>query len=421
MTNAFKNISLSYKRATLDLRSKYALDEKECERFILILKERTSVTDLLVLSTCNRTEIYYSSSEDLTALILSVLSIVKGVKMTAEEKACFQINLESLQAIEHLYRVSLGLEAQVVGDLQITNQVKKAYQLTADLDVAGPFLHRLLHSIFFSNKRVVQETSFRDGAASVSYATVELIEELSAVLTQPKILILGAGEMGEDIAKNLFETSLDHITIANRTIEKAKEVASPLGFYTTSLEQAIKCLDQYDVIVSTIPGSKFTVDLSHLEQIEILSYKYFVDISVPASIDKNIEQKNGAILYTIDQINTRTEEALQTRLSSIPHVETIIAESIADFKDWQKEMEFSPTIQKLKVTLDQIRVEEISRYTKDLSTVEADKIELITKNIMQKIIKLPVLQLKAACKRGEAETLIDVLNDLFNLEEEKVK
>lgn len=421
MINTFKNISLSYKQAPLDIRSKFTLDEIQCKRFIELLKERTSATDILILSTCNRTELYYSSEIDLTSVFYTLLALVKGVEITDEDKTFFTKPLSGNDAVNHLYRVSLGLEAQVVGDLQISNQVKRAYQLSADLEVAGPFLHRVLHSTFYSNKRVVQETSFRDGAASVSYATVELVEELSSVLMNPKVLILGAGEMGEDIAKNLFETSLDHITIANRTLEKAELLATSLGFFVTTIDEALANLSKYDVIVSTIPGDKFQLELKHIEGIEILSYKYFVDVSVPASIHTDIESQNGAILYNIDQINTRTEEALNKRLASIPKVETIIEEAIVDLKDWEKEMEVSPTIQKLKNTLDQIRQEEINRFVKDYSTSEVEKIDLVTKNIMQKIIKLPVLQLKAACKRGEAETLIDVLNDLFNLEEEKVK
>ena len=418
MINTFKNISLSYKQASLEVRSKFALDEDQCKRCIELMTERTSATDILILSTCNRTELYYSSSENLIDVFFSIIKIIKAVELSPAERQCFVSRLSSEDAINHLYRVSLGLEAQVVGDLQITNQVKRAYQMSANLDVAGPFLHHLLHSTFYSNKRVVQETSFRDGAASVSYATVELIEELSSVLVNPKILILGAGEMGDDIAKNLFETSLEHVTIANRTIEKAQDLALPLGFFTVTLDDALSNLRNYDVIVSTISGDKFQLELSHIENIEILSYKYFVDISVPASISNDVEKLNGAILYNIDQINTRTAEVLNKRLASVPKVENIISDAIVDLKDWQKEMEVSPTIQKLKSTLDQIRKEEVNRFVKDFSQSEAEKIDIITKNIMQKSIKLPVLELKAACKRGEADTLIDVLNDLFNLESE---
>jgi len=148
-----------------------------------------------------------------------------------------------------------------------------------------------------------------------------------------------------------------------------------------------------------------------------LTYKYFLDLSVPRSVDVAVEQIPGVLVYNIDHIRNRADEALTRRLASIPQVEAIVAQSIVEFNDWSKEMMVSPTINKLKNALEQIRKEEMSRYMKNMSPEESEKIDKITRGMMQKIIKLPVLQLKAACKRGEAETLIDVLNDLFNLEQ----
>jgi glutamyl-tRNA reductase len=142
---------------------------------------------------------------------------------------------------------------------------------------------------------------------------------------------------------------------------------------------------------------------------------------MPRSIDQEIENLPGAVLFNIDQINNRTQEAIERRKASVPQVEQIVNQAIEDFEEWSKEMLISPTIQKLKNALEQIRQEEIARHMKQLSEDELGRIDKITKNMMQKIIKLPVLQLKAACKRGEAETLADILNDLFNLDAVEVK
>jgi len=150
-----------------------------------------------------------------------------------------------------------------------------------------------------------------------------------------------------------------------------------------------------------------------------MSFKYFIDLSVPRSVSPEVEEVPGVMLYTIDSIRSKADEALQRRLDSVPHVEEIISEAVVEFNDWSREMIVSPTIQKLKGALEQIRKEELGRFTKNLTDSELEKVERITTSMMQKILKLPVLQLKAACKRGEAETLIDVLNDLFNLEKEK--
>jgi len=417
---AFKNISLSYKLAPLEIRNKYVLDEKECARLISLLKEYSDITDILILSTCNRTEFYYEHSKSQAELFFKLLGTVKGFVITEEDKKYFTINNNHEKTSKYLYRVALGLEAQVVGDLQITNQVKRAYQLSADMEVAGPFLHRILHSIFFSNKRMVQETAFRDGAASVSYATVELVEELASAIQNPHVLVLGAGEMGEDVAKNLSNTKIDRVTIANRTLETATKIGQELGFMSIGLEHVMPQLSRYDIIVSTIPGGEFNIDASFLQNTEILSYKHFIDIAVPGSVSPDVEDVNGVTLYNIDQINNRTEETIQKRLDSIPKVESIIDESIIELGVWVKELEVSPTIHKIKQALNQIREDEMKRYVKELSESEQEKVDMVTKSIIQKIIKLPVLQLKNACKKGDAESLIEVLHDLFDLEKQGV-
>lgn len=417
----FRSFSLSYKTAPVEIRERVSLNAEQITLLLRKIKEYTIATEALILSTCNRTEVYYSAEKDLNIDLEKMLLIERNVQSDQEIIKHFK-NHESEEESElHLFRVAMGLEAQVIGDMQITNQVKRAYQLSADEDMAGPFLHRLLHTIFFSNKRVVQETPFRDGAASVSYATVELIEELSSSIINPKILILGLGEMGADVCRNLLNTELEDVTIINRTKSKAEELAIECGFKVADFSDLDIEIEKADVVVSSIPGDKgFVIDRDRLSSKPVLGFKYLIDMSVPRSISQDSEEIPGILLYGIDKINNRTDEALAKRKASIPHVESIIEESLEEFKNWSKEMEVSPTIHKLKDALEKIRQEEINRHLKQLSDKENKTVDVITKNIMQKIIKLPVLELKAACKRGEAETLIDVLNDLFNLEKEEL-
>src|SRR5690606_13296090 len=188
MHKKFRALSLSYKNAPVEIREIISLDEGDVFSILKKLKEFFGVTDTLILSTCNRTEVYYSHGLDLSTEIIKVIGLEKGLENIISYLKYFRIFNDDKEAIEHLYRVAMGLEAQVVGDMQISNQVKRAYQASADMEMAGPFLHRLMHSIFFTNKRLVQETPFRDGAASISYAAVELIEELISNTYQPRIL-----------------------------------------------------------------------------------------------------------------------------------------------------------------------------------------------------------------------------------------
>ena len=413
----FKSVSLSHRTAPLAIREMLALNEDESKGFYVKCKDLFGLNELLIVSTCNRTEFYYTSDRDISTDLTKAFLIEKGLSNTAEYLGYFKQMDETEDSLRHLFEVATGLQSKVVGDLQIPNQIKKAYQQAADLNMAGPYLHRLMHTIFYSNKRVAQETSFRDGAASVSYATVALAEELSQALPHPKVLILGLGEIGLDVCKNMEEKDFAEFTIMNRTIEKAEKIAAGKELFRVApITDLWKEIAAADIIISSVRTDSPIITQAEIKKLQLLSFKYFIDLSVPRSIEEGIEKINGVLLYNIDTLKERADEALATRLASIPDVRTIIEESIVSFNDWSKEMEVSPTIHKLKNALEQIRKEEMNRHMKGLTKEETEKLEKITAGLVQKIIKQPIIHLKAACKRGDSDKMVDVLNDLFNLE-----
>ena len=418
MYGLFKAITISHKKASLQVRGQIALNEEGCKSLMLKIRETFDVSEALVLSTCNRTEIYYCAETDLGESIIRLLASQK-VLNSDEILPYFDIISDHNEAVRYLFEVAMGLHSQVIGDLQVPNQVKYAYQWSADMQMAGPFLHHLLHSIFFTNKKVVQETSFRDGAASTSYATVEVMESFLPMLNNPKILIVGLGEIGEDVCRTLASKGYKNITITNRTKAKAEVLASELKFEVADYQLVTENILQSDIVISSVRSESPIITKATLTN-KSASVKYLIDLSVPNSIAADIEAVAGVVLYNLDEIQCRANAALQRRMEAIPQVLTIISDAVAELNNWSQEMIVSPTIQKLKGALEQIRKEEMARFVKELSTEEAEKMEKITASMMQKFMKLPVIQLKAACKRGEAETLIDVLNDLFNLEKQRV-
>jgi glutamyl-tRNA reductase len=418
MSRNFKAISITHQNTPLGIREKVALNETECRFLMSSFEEYTDAEDLLILSTCNRTEIYLSSEKTTLEEAVKLLCLQKNI--SNPESIIPYINHMSRkdEAVLHLFRVALGLDSSVIGDMQILNQVKKAYQLSADKNLAGPFLHRLMHSIFFTNKRVVQETPFRDGSASISYLAADLASDLIKKVQDPRILVLGVGDMGSDVCRNLSEMLVQNVTVLNRTEQKAKEIALECGFNHLPFDQLKTAIKEADLVISSVNSSQPIITEELMAGIRI-NHKVFIDLSVPRSVDSEVEQLNGVLVYNVDELEAKASEAHRQRLASVSQVESIIEENIDDFNEWSKEMIVSPTINKLKSALEEIRKNEISRHLKTLNEEEARKMEVITKNIMQKIIKLPALELKAACKRGEAETLIDVLNDLFDLERQK--
>jgi glutamyl-tRNA reductase len=418
MTANFKLLALTYKTAPLAVREQVSLNELATRQLFDFLRTYSKATEALIISTCNRTEIYYTAEKDLSIEIFKGLSLIKNPAEGFEKHFA---KYEGAAAVQHLFEVAIGLDAQVIGDLQISGQVKNAYQWSADENMAGPFLHRLMHTIFFCNKRVVQETSFRDGAASISYAAKELAEDLTAGLNNPRMLVVGVGEIGQDVCLNLVNSRFKQVTILNRTEDKAEKLASKCGFNFTSIENLETALSQADVIISSVSGNEPLISFEVVKKINSLSHKYFIDLSIPRSVEPSIEEIPGVLVYNLDDIEEKTNEAVEKRKASVPHVLIIIQQAIAEFEDWSKEMIVSPVIQKLKNSLEQIRKEEVARFLKNAKPEEAAKLEEMSRSLMQKVLKYPVLQLKAACKRGDAQSLTEVLQDLFNLEKSSEK
>jgi glutamyl-tRNA reductase len=421
-----KAISLSYKNTPVQVRELFSFDEAGCKELYFRLKEQFDLTECLIVSTCNRTEIYYTSDIDINnSLIDFLLSSTKVGEQAQDLKEYFVKIDNNDEAVKYLFEVSAGLHAQIVGDIQISGQIKDAYQWAADVNMAGPFLHRLMHAIFYTNKKITQETAFRDGAASISYAATELVDDITLSNKFAKILLVGTGEIGTDVAKNLISFGYKNITISNRTIARAealaKELSKDFNVQILPFEHVISNIQYFDIVLSSIQIEKPFFTYESLKDLKIFSHKYFIDLSVPRSVDQNIEKIPGIISYNIEDLNKKTSETQAKRLAAIPQVQQIIQDSVEEFKNWSREMEVSPTIHKIKNALETIRLEELNRYQKQLSEDEIKMVDTITKNIIQKIVKFPVLQLKAACKRGEQESLVEVLNELFDLDKQKVK
>ncbi|WP_266206320.1 glutamyl-tRNA reductase [Pontibacter kalidii] len=419
MQHTFKALTLSYKIAPIAVREAVSLNEIACKNLLDKINEFTDARDVLVLSTCNRTEVYYASEQDLSRELIKLIALEKGFIATKEVSPYFTNITDHEKAVKHLFYVSLGLESQVVGDMQILNQVKKAYQWAADASMAGPFLHRLMHTIFAANKQAVNETAFHDGAASVSYATVELVEELTKGMENPRVLMIGVGEIGADVCDNFQKSQVRNIVIANRTHHKALELAQKTGATAVYWEQVWEEIKIADVVVSSVPGDCFFISKDALKGKGLRTPKFFIDLSMPRSIDAELETLEGVRVLNIDNIRNRATAALEMRLASVPAVQQIVVEAMAEFKVWTKEMAMSPALQQFKNRLEEIRQQELARYLKNLGEAEKAAVEAITKSMLNKIVKLPAIELKAACLRGESEELLHGLSALFQLEQKQ--
>ncbi len=417
MHGNFRALSVSYKKAQLQIREQVALSDTECRSLLVQAREVLGLRELLVISTCNRTELYYNHPQILDQELIGLLSVVKGIR-SSEIAPYFQYFSDQDSAVLHLFHVSLGLESQVVGDLQIINQVKKAYQISVEMEMAGPFLHRLLHTIFYANKRTVQETAFRDGAASVSYAAYETIIEAVQEFRDPKIVLLGVGEIGTDVAKQLMNKGFKDVVVINRTLSKAQELAAQCGFRVAEFEQLWEELSDAHVVVSSVSSSKPVLTYQKVKSLPIAYCLTVLDLAVPRSVEPGVEKIPGVDLYNIDEINHRTSETVSRRMAAIPQVVGIIEEVFAEFKTWSEEIAFSPLIQKIKDSLESMRQRKIAKFVKQLDENELKKVDAITRELMNDILGKHVTELKSACQRGNAEQIASVLQGLFDIEQQ---
>ncbi|MBO2012235.1 glutamyl-tRNA reductase [Hymenobacter negativus] len=413
----FQALSLSFKHAPLEVREQLALNEGECHQLLRTLHQELNLSDLLVLSTCQRTEVYYAARTDRNEEIRQALGQLKNCLIGPGWERYFDVLPDATAAAHHLFAVSLGLEARVLGDSQIIGQVKQAYNWSVRAQAAGPFLHRLLHSVFAAHKRVQAVTSFRCGTASVSSAAVELVAELTAHLPVPRVLVVGLGSIGTDLCRQLTARHpFGHVSLCNRTHAKAAALADAYGLHLVAFEALSAALRETDVVISAItcPQAFFTTRLV-AETMEPGSRKLFVDLSVPRSVAPAVARLPGVTLYNIDAIRAKTSAALQQRQATVPQVRAIIAQHLSELHTWSQLLQVSPLIHRLKNHLELLRQQELNRYGKHLSPAEIVLLDATTRSLMQKVLKRQVLQLKLWCQRDSPRPLAAGLTALFDL------
>lgn len=414
----FKAISLTHKGVPLKIRELFALDKPCCERLLRYFKEFTDLRQVMILSTCNRTEIYYVSHEIRTESLIKIVAIEKGLNNIERFFKYFVAYNNHDDAVRHLFQVAAGLDSQVLGDKQIPHQVKTAYQWSVDYDMAGPFLHRILHTIFYTNKKIVRETSFRTGT-SVASVTCDLLQTFKIKRKPLNILIIGLGKIGSDLCRKLSKLDYNSVTLINRTFEKAAALSREYGFDTKSFKQLIPAIKRANVVISTVADKKPLISRGIMKKVGALTEnKYFIDLSLPRSIAGDLAHTPWMVVYNLDTLKEHTGKAKKGVETEVPVVESMIAKSISEFKQWCKTMEMAPAIHRFKNALEKIRRQEIAHYLKNLSPHEKVAIEIVSKGMVQKIVKLPIMQLRIACQKGEAAAKLGVLMDLFDLEKE---
>lgn len=374
----FYSVGLSYKKADAEVRGQFSLDAVAKTR-LLEQAKNDGIESLIVTSTCNRTEIY-GFAEHPFQLIKLICDNSNG-SVDAFQKVGFVY--KNQEAINHIFRVGTGLDSQILGDFEIISQIKTSFIHSKSMGLANAFMERLVNAVIQASKRIKTETEISSGATSVSFASVQYILKNVEDIGNKNILLFGTGKIGRNTCENLVKhTKNEHITLINRTKDKAEKLAGKLNLIVKDYSELHLELQKADVVVVATGAQNPTVDKAILNLKKPL---LILDLSIPKNVHENVEELEGVTLIHMDYLSQLTDETLENRKLHIPAAEAIIEEIKEEFVTWMKGRKFAPTINALKEKLNAIKVSELDFQSRKIADFNEEQAEIISNRIIQKI------------------------------------
>ena len=374
----FYAIGLSYKKADADIRGKFSLDT-HAKQTLLDQAKLVGIDSLIVTSTCNRTEIY-GFAEHPFQLIKLLCDNSRGTVEDFQKVAYVYKNQE---AIGHLFKVGTGLDSQILGDFEIISQLKIAFTESKAKQLMNAFLERLINSVIQASKKIKNETEISSGATSVSFASVQYIFKNVEDISNKNILLFGTGKIGRNTCENLVKhTKHEHITLINRTKDKAERLARKLNVIVKDYADLQLEIQKADVLVVATGAQNPTVDFAILNLKKPL---LILDLSIPKNVNENVMDIENVSLVHMDHLSQMTDETLENRKKHIPAAEAIIEEIKEEFITWTKGRKFAPAIHALKAKLNLIKEGELNTQRKKITNFDEEQAELISNRIIQKI------------------------------------
>ena len=374
----FYAIGLSYKKADAEVRGQFSLDSN-AKTNVLLQAKQEGLDSLIVTSTCNRTEIYGYAAHPFQLIKL----ICENSAGTVEEFQKVGFVYKNHEAISHLFRVGTGLDSQILGDFEIIGQLKTSFAESRSLGLINAFLDRLINAVIQASKKIKNETEISSGATSVSFASVQYIINNVTDIGDKNILLFGAGKIGRNTCENLVKhTKNEHITLINRTKNKAELVAGKLNLIVKDYGDLHQALQKADVLIVATGAQNPTIDKTILNLKKPL---LILDLSIPKNVNSNVEQIPGVTLVHLDYLSQMTDETLEKRKQHIPAAEAIIEDVKLEFITWMNGRKYAPTIHALKAKLNEMAATELQLQKKKSVDFDEQQAEIISKKIIQKI------------------------------------
>lgn len=409
--NDFCVVGVNHWEATIEVRERFSLSNFQKEELIAGAN-REGINSLFVISTCNRTEIFaqHVSPPELIRLLVTYSDA------SLDEFHTYGFEKSGKKAVEHLFNVTVGLDSQILGDLQIVKQVKEGYEQASEKDAVSGELHRLMQHVFRAHKRSRNETSLGEGAATTAYAAVQFAKKTFDTLQDKNILLVGTGKIGKVTCKNLVSLGAHKVTLVNRTRDRAEFVADRFDLDVADMESLPDQIAGADLVIVATGGNRPVVNMEHMQpSIEKSSFKVLLDLSVPRNIDPEIGKLDFVDLANMDFLSDVTDEAYRKREENIPLVKKIVDDELTDYQNWLGKQKVVPTIKALTNKFDAIRDEEFEFFKNKISDADRDKVENLTRRIVNKIAAYSIEHLR---DHHESDQVTRVVNDMFKLKTE---
>jgi len=417
-------VGLNYRTAPVEIREKLSFKEQELGSAMKALSNQKSILENIIVSTCNRTEIYAVVDQLHTGRYYVKAFLAEWFELDKDEFSPFLTIAENDGAIEHLYRVSCGLDSMVVGETQILGQVRSSFLLAQQNQTIGTVFNQLFKQAITLAKRAHSETEIGANAVSVSYAAVELAKKIFGDLSSKHVLILGAGKMGELALQNLYGSGAQQVTVVNRTFEKAEELAKRFSGQAKQLSELQCALIEADILISSTGANTFVVSKDMMKQVERMRKGrplFMVDIAVPRDLDPALEELDSVFLYDIDDLQGIVDANLQERRKAAETIELMIEAEIVDFKMWIGRLGVVPVISALRekaLTIQADTMASINRKLPNLSERERKVLNKHTKSIINQLLRDPILHAKELAGEQHAEESLELFMKIFNIEQE---
>lgn len=415
-------IGLNYKTAPVEIRERLTFNEAELVDAIKQLNGKKSILENIILSTCNRTEIYAVVDQLHTGRYYIKEFLSEWFGMEQAEFSPFLFVNEDDGAVDHLFNVTCGLNSMVLGETQILGQVRTSFLLAQQEETIGSVFKHLFKQAITLAKRAHSETDIGANAVSVSYAAVELAKKIFGSLENKHVLIFGAGKMGELAAQNLHGNGVKQVTVINRTFEKAQMLASRFDGQARNVSELEKSLTEADILISSTGAKDLVISKELMAKVEKKRKGkplFMVDIAVPRDLDPKIADLENIFLYDIDDLEGIVEANLHERQKAAAKIRLIIEKEIVDFKQWLGTLGVVPVISALREKALAIQAEtmvSLERKLPNLSDHDLKVLNKHTKSIINQLLKDPILQAKELAVRPDADQAMDLFMKIFNIE-----